>query len=60
MKLYKAYAKEPFSFLVKDRNLLSYNSFDLGRTYHEMSIGEKIKAFNKKIEQNKAQYNLDI
>ena len=41
MKLYKAYAKEPFSFLVKDRNLLSYNSFDLGRTYHEMSIGEK-------------------
>ena len=33
--------------------------YDLGRTYYKMSISEKIKAINNKIEQNKAQYNLD-
>ena len=33
--------------------------YNLGRTYYKMSISEKIKAINKKIEQNKAQYNLD-
>ena len=32
--------------------------YDLGRTYYKMSISEKIKAINNKIEQNKAQYNL--
>ena len=32
---------------------------DLGRTYYKMSISEKIKAINKKIEQHKAQYDLD-
>ena len=33
--------------------------YDLGRTYYIMSTGEKIKAINNKIEQSKAQYNLD-
>ena len=32
---------------------------NLGRTYYKMSINEKIKAINNKIEKNKAQYNLD-
>ena len=36
--------------------LIHYN---LGRTYYKMSISEKIKAINNKIEQNKAKYNLD-
>ena len=35
------------------------NHYDLGRTFYKMSISEKIKAINNKIEQNKAQYNLD-
>ena len=33
--------------------------YDLRRTYYKMSISEKIKIINNKIEQNKAQYNLD-
>ena len=33
--------------------------YDLGRTYYKMSISEKIKTIDNKIEQNKAQYNLD-
>ena len=32
---------------------------DLERTYQKMSISEKIKTTDNKIEQNKAQYNLD-
>ena len=31
----------------------------MGRTYYKMSISEKVKAVNNKIEQTKAQYNLD-
>ena len=35
--------------------------YDLGRTYYKISFSEKkIKTINNKIEQNKAQYNLDI
>ena len=33
--------------------------YDLERTYYKMSISEKIKAINNKIEQNKAQFDLD-
>ena len=33
--------------------------YDLGRTYYKMSVSEKIKTIDNKIEQNKAQYNLD-
>ena len=33
--------------------------YDIGRTYYKMSISEKIKAINNKIEQNKPKYNLD-
>ena len=32
--------------------------YDLGRTYYKMSISEKIKTIDKKIEKNKAQYKL--
>ena len=31
--------------------------YDLGRTYYKMSISEKIKSINNKIDQKKAQYN---
>ena len=37
----------------------SDNLLSLWRTYYKISISEKIKAINKKIEQNKVQYNLD-
>ena len=50
-KLYKDYTKEPYSFLVNDTTLSS--------TYYKMSISEKIKVIDNKIEPNKAQYNLD-
>ena len=33
--------------------------YDLGRTYYKMTITVKIKTINNKIEQNKAQYDLD-
>ena len=33
--------------------------YDLENCYYKMSISEKIKAINGKVDQNKAQYNLD-
>ena len=57
MKLYKEYTKEPFSFLVTDTTLSSDNPLWLRRNL--VSVSEKIKAINNKIEQNKAQHNLD-
>ena len=51
MKFYKDYTKEPFSFLVNDTILSSDNP--------KMSVIDKIKAINNKIEQNKAQCDLD-
>ena len=33
--------------------------YNLGKTYYKISISEKIKAINNKIEQNNAQYDLD-
>ena len=33
--------------------------YDLGRTYYKMSITDKIKAINNKMEQDKAQYDFD-
>ena len=33
--------------------------YDLGKTCYKMSISEKIKSINNKIDQKKAQYNLD-
>ena len=33
--------------------------YELGRAYYKLSISEKSKAINNKIEQNKAQYDLD-
>ena len=34
--------------------------YDLGKTCYKMSISEEIKSINNKIDQKKAQYNLDI
>ena len=59
MKLYNDYTKEPYLFLVNDTILSSDNSLQFRRTYYKMSISEKIKRFDNKIEQNKTQYNLD-
>ena len=33
--------------------------YNFGRTYYKMTITGKLKTIDKKIEQNKAQYNLD-
>ena len=33
--------------------------YDLGKTCYKMSISQKIKTINKKIEKNKAQNDLD-
>ena len=51
MKLYKDYTKEPFSFLVNHTNV--------PENYCKMTFSEKIKIMENKIEQNKAQYDLD-
>ena len=58
MKLYKDYTKEPYSFLVNDATLSSDNKYhyDLEITYYK---NKKIKTIDNKIEQNKAQYDLD-
>ena len=60
MKHYKDYLKEPYSFLVNDTTLQSDNLLRFRKKIIiKMSISEKIKAINNKIEQNKVQYNLD-
>ena len=60
MKLYKDYTNGPYSFLLNGTTLSSGKSIAI---YEElimkMSISEKIKEINNKIEQNKAQYDLD-
>ena len=33
--------------------------YDLGRTFIKVTVSEKIKTIDNKIEQNKSQYNLD-
>ena len=55
MRLYKDYTKEPYSYLVNDANLPS----DKEKFIIKTTITKKIKATNSKIEQNKAQYDLD-
>ena len=58
-KLYKDYAKEPYSFLMNDTTLSSDNPLRFRkRLIIKMSISEKIKAINNKIRKKKAQYNL--
>ena len=44
---------------MNDTTLPSSNRYDLGRTYYKMIFRKKIKTIDNKIEQNKAQYNLD-
>ena len=58
MKLYKEYAKEPYSFLMNDTTLPSDGPLRFRKNYYKMSVSEKIKTIDNKIEQNKAQYNL--
>ena len=57
MKLCKDYPKVPFSFWVDDTNLPSDNP--LRRTYYKIKVSETIRPVNNKIEQNKAQHDLD-
>ena len=64
MKLYKDYTKEPCLFLVNDTALPSYNPlrfritiYDL--TFYKMTVTEKIKTIEDKIEEKKDQYDLD-
>ena len=57
--LYKDYTKEPYSFLVKDTTLSSDNPLQLRKNVLQMSISEKIKTIDSKIDQNKTWYDLD-
>ena len=59
MKLYYDKTKEPFSFLVKDTTLPSDNLLRFRKNCDKMTVSEKIKKTDNKIEQNQAQYNLD-
>ena len=60
MKLNEALlSKEPFSFLVKDTTLPSDNLLRFRKNCDKMTVSEKIKKTNNKIEQNQTQYNLD-
>ena len=59
MKLYKEYTKQAYSFLVSDKLYHQITQYNLGRAYYKLSISEKNKTIDNKIEQNKAQYNLD-
>ena len=60
MKLYQDYAKEPYSFLVNKITLSSDNPLRLRKNLlQKMNVSEKIKTTDNKIEQNKAQYDLD-
>ena len=57
MKLYKDYSKEPYSFLVNDTTLSSDNPLQFRKKrITKMTVSEKIKTINNKIEQNKTQY----
>ena len=57
--LYKDYTKEPYSFLVKDTTLSSDNPLQFRKNVLQMSISEKIKTIDSKIDQNKTWYDLD-
>ena len=59
MKLDKDYTKEPYSFLVNDATLSSDNPLRFRNTLYKMTVTEKIKTINNKVEQKKAQYDLD-
>ena len=60
MKLYKDYTKQLYLFYVNDTTLSSDRPLIFRKNLLEkMSTSKKIKAVNNKIEQNKAQYNID-
>ena len=48
LKLSKHYTKQSFSFLVNDTTLHQENHYDLGRTYHSVTITETTRTTNKK------------
>ena len=58
MKLCKGYTNKPYIILVND-TILSLDNPLRSRKIYKMSISEKIKTIDNKIEQNKAQYDLD-
>ena len=41
------------------KNYFPIIHYNFGRTYYKMTITGKLKTIDKKIEQSKAQYNLD-
>ena len=57
MELYKDYTKEPVPFLVNDTSLLSDNPLTFRKNL--LSNDNKITNFVNKIEQIKAQFNLE-
>ena len=57
MKLYKDYTKEPYSFLVNDIILSSDNPLRIRKNLLKMTISDKMKTIDNKIEQNKAQFD---
>ena len=59
IKFYKDCIKELFSFLVNDTTLPSDKTVRFGKKYYKFNVNEKIKTADNKIEQNKAQYNLE-
>ena len=59
MKLYKDSTKELYYFLVNDTTLSSGNPLQFRKTYYKMSISEKSKTIDNKIEQNIAHNDLD-
>ena len=59
MKLYKDSTKELYYFLVNDTTLSSDNQLQFRKTYYKMSISEKSKTIDNKIEQNIAHNDLD-
>ena len=56
-KDYKDYTRE--QFLVNDTTLSLDNPLRLERTYYKMTLSDKIKTIDDKIQRNKAQFYLD-
>ena len=59
IKFYKDCTKELLSFSVNDTTLPSDKTVRFGEKFYKFTVNEKIKTVDNKIEQNKAQYNLE-
>ena len=55
MKLCEDYTIEKISFLVNNTLYCQIILYDSGRTYYKVTVSEKVKIVDNKIEQNKAQ-----